>query len=336
MYLINAETRRLEYHIGANIPAYSILSHRWRDGEVDHQTFQTSHQGVNLRGFAKIVAACEQSIKHKIRYTWIDTCCIDKTSSAELTESINSMFEWYEKAEVCFAFLDDVGPDPREPSRALIENSEWMKRGWTLQELLAPKRVKFYASDWSEIGTRDALASKLSRATAISQTYLRDIPSEYSRQAPLLLRASMGERMSWAARRETTRKEDEAYCLLGLFGVNIPLIYGEGSKAFIRLQEEILRHSFDPTLLAWGMLGADGDPIMPVEAPDPNKLVSALKFIFGWQHPWSRSWRNEDHGSIAPSVGILAPAARHFLHCGSLVASQSYSELSWALTAQGL
>ncbi|KAJ1322901.1 HET domain-containing protein [Microdochium nivale] len=335
MYLINAETRRLEYHIGSSIPPYSILSHRWRDEEVDHQTFQTPDKGAHLQGFAKIAAACEQSIKQSIKYTWVDTCCIDKTSSAELTESINSMFEWYEKAEVCFAFLDDVGPDPLELSNASIESSEWMKRGWTLQELLAPKRVEFYALDWTEIGTRDALASTLSRATAISQTYLRDTPLEDSRQT-LLLRASMGERMSWAARRQTTRKEDEAYCLLGLFGVNIPLIYGEGGKAFIRLQEEILRHSFDPTLLAWGTLGAGGDPLVPLEAPDPTRLVSALKFIFGRQHPWSRSWHKDDRGFVAPSVGMLAPNARHFLHCGSLVASQSCSGLNWALTPQGL
>lgn len=137
----------------------------------------------------------------------------------------------------------------------------------------------------------------------------------------------MGERMSWAARRKTTRKEDEAYCLLGLFGVNMPLIYGEGGKAFIRLQEEILRHSFDPTLLAWGRLRHNDRPLVPLEAADPSKLVSALKFIIGKQHPWFRKWYGYE-----PSVGMLAPDARHFFHCDSLVPSQSCSELSWALT----
>ncbi|KAJ1329647.1 HET domain-containing protein [Microdochium nivale] len=147
MHLINAETRQLEEHIGDNIEQYSILSHKWREEEVGHQTFQTPDKGANLRGFAKIAAACDLSLRHGIKYTWVDTCCIDKTSSAELTKSINSMFKWYENAEVCFAFLDDVKPDPWEPSRTPIENSEWMERGWTLQELLAPKRVEFYATD---------------------------------------------------------------------------------------------------------------------------------------------------------------------------------------------
>ncbi|KAJ1329648.1 hypothetical protein MN608_06384 [Microdochium nivale] len=154
--------------------------------------------------------------------------------------------------------------------------------------------------------------------------------------------------MSWAARRKTTQKEDAAYCLLGIFGVNIPLIYGEGDKAFIRLQEEILRHSFDPTLLAWGELEADDPlklvpalkfPLLPLEAPDPSKLVSALKFICNLQHPWSHSWRNWrrfELGFVAPSISVLAPNARHFYHCGNLVRSQSCSELSWALTPQGL
>ncbi|KXJ86511.1 heterokaryon incompatibility protein-domain-containing protein [Microdochium bolleyi] len=333
MFLINTTTLRLEYFIGEHIPPYSILSHRWEDEEVDHQTFKSAHRGANLKGYDKIAAACAQSLRQGIDYTWVDTCCIDKTSSAELTESINSMFAWYEKAVVCFAFLCDVNPNAQNPSDTTIESSEWLKRGWTLQELLAPRKVEFYASDWTYIATRHELAVKLSLATGIADCYLLDRPAGESRRRRVL-KASMGERMSWAARRRTTRKEDESYCLLGLFGVNMPLIYGEGGDAFIRLQEEILRHSFDPTLLAWGTLG-DGDlPLMPVEKPDPPKVVSVLKHMCGMFQPWSRSWQNKDD-AVEARRGFLAPDARHFLCCDKLVAS-SGSELGWDLTPGGL
>ncbi|KAH7041575.1 heterokaryon incompatibility protein-domain-containing protein, partial [Microdochium trichocladiopsis] len=302
MRLINAKSLRLETYLGDNIPPYSILSHTWLDEELTLQEFERPGHGAGRKGYAKIAAACAQSLKQGIKYTWVDTCCIDKTSSAELTEAINSMFEWYAKALVCYAFLADVEPDPWDPSTTSIEGSRWLKRGFTLQELLAPKRVEFYAADWTYIATRHELAPQLSLATTIAQVYLLDDLSCGSRQS-LLFRANMAERMSWAALRDTTREEDKAYCLLGLFGVNIPLIYGEGGNAFLRLQEEILRRSFDPTLLAWNLPSGDG-PLMPIESPGSSKLVDAV-------------------------------SAKHFVGCGNLVARHS-PDLNWALIPQGL
>jgi hypothetical protein len=172
---------------------------------------------------------------------------IDKTSSAELSESINSMFNWYRKAEMCFIYLEDVSGDiktmdsipayredsgvPYIPKRH-ISKSVWFTRGWTLQELLAPLFARFYDQSWRYIGSKYSLKDMVSAATGIEQQYLLKGDIEF---------ASVAKRMSWAAKRRTTRVEDMAYCLLGIFGVNMPLLYGEGTKAFTRLQEEIMK-----------------------------------------------------------------------------------------------
>jgi len=179
---------------------------------------------------------------------WIDTCCIDKTSSAELSEAINSMFSWYQKSQVCYAYLSDVSSSANDHYKAKSEfrRSNWFTRGWTLQELLAPKFVEFYDQNWVEIGTRAAMQKLLHEITGI-RTF-DDIGS-----------ANVAEKMSWASRRVTTRIEDQAYCLMGLFGVNMPLLYGEGAKAFLRLQLEIWNMTNDESIFAWGDLAKRDD-----------------------------------------------------------------------------
>ena len=180
---------------------------------------------------------------------------IDKTNLVELSEAINSMYRWYANAVICYVYLTDVPSsgkafeNPEGVSEGTwFSHSRWFTRGWTLQELIAPKIVEFYASDWSEIGTKLSLKSAIHDITQIKQDVLT--------KSVRLADCSVGERMSWAARRETTRDEDIAYCLLGIFDVNIPLIYGEGLKAFRRLQEEIMRTTEDHTLLIWGLFSA--------------------------------------------------------------------------------
>jgi hypothetical protein len=197
---------------------------------------------------------------------WIDTCCIDKTSSAELSEAINSMFQWYRNAEVCYAYLSDVKEKADHLNRNFfyfkriegmwvtverigetevvlnshrnIHSSQWFTRGWTLQELLAPRNVVFFNYAWDDIGTRTTLNSHICDITGIT---------DLSRWE----RASIAQKMSWAAYRNTTRVEDRAYCLMGLFGINMPLLYGEGERAFVRLQLQILEQSDDESLFAW-------------------------------------------------------------------------------------
>ncbi|KAK4206535.1 heterokaryon incompatibility protein-domain-containing protein, partial [Rhypophila decipiens] len=177
----------------ANEP-YAILSHRWETDEVSFRGFQNTEKREKQAGFRKIELACQEALQDGIGFVWVDTCCIDKASSAELSEAINSMFNWYHKATVCYAYLSDA----EDLDSTFFESKCLILRG---------------------------------------ETPIQQI--------------SIAKRMSWAARRETTRPEDTAYCLMGIFDVNMPMLYGEGPKAFIRLQEEILRDSEDQSLFAW-------------------------------------------------------------------------------------
>ena len=169
-----------------------------------------------------------------------DRCCIDKTSSAELSEAINSMYRWYKKAVECYAYLNDV---TAQESTSQLPKSLWFTCGWTLQELLAPDKVVFLDRAWEIIGDRRSLAGVISWITGVQEFHLIE-PEKLSL-------ASVATKMSWASRRKTSRLEDRAYGLLGIFGVNMPLLYGEGKNAFRRLQLEILKISDDESIFAW-------------------------------------------------------------------------------------
>lgn len=250
MRLINTKSLEIQEFGPLNTPKYAILSHTW--GEDEATFAQWCSRLARLRkgrrsGFTKIHATCRQARRDGLSYVWIDTVCIDKTSSAELSEAINSMFDWYERAEICYVYLADI---PSEPPAGvdlleLMGSSRWFSRGWTLQELIAPENVVFYSQSWRSLGTKKALARFISDVTGIDQICIRN------RAEKPLRKYSIAQRMSWAADRATTRPEDMAYCLLGLFGINIPLLYGEGRRAFIRLQEEIIRTSDDHSVLAF-------------------------------------------------------------------------------------
>ncbi|KAH8680052.1 hypothetical protein BGZ60DRAFT_428335 [Tricladium varicosporioides] len=234
----------------ANKVEYAILSHTWDRDEV---TFQDMRSWVvrytRKLGWKKINYCCQQARQDGIEWIWVDTVCIDKSSSAELSEAINSMFAWYRDAKVCYAYLADISA-ARWSARdhySCLQDSRWFSRGWTLQELLAPQRMILYGTDWNQLGTRDELSDLISKVSGIQVSVLRGNEDEINN-------FSIAQRMCWASKRETTRSEDIAYCLLGLFDVNMPLLYGEGGKkAFIRLQEEIMKNSDDHTLFAWNV-----------------------------------------------------------------------------------
>lgn len=239
-------------------PSYAILSHRWEEEEVTLRDLQPDGRAKQMKGYAKIQNSCGLAARKGFQYIWIDTCCIDKTSSAELSEAINSMFRWYQEAKICYAFLSDVLTDvpantPIDPSTITTTTraaamrkmtaSRWFTRGWTLQELVVPRALDFYSQEWIYLGSRDAAAKTIELATGIPARVL-------FRQG--LSGLSVHQRMRWAATRTTTRPEDIAYCLLGIFDVNMPLLYGEGKKkAFQRLQEEIVKISTDLSLFLW-------------------------------------------------------------------------------------
>ncbi|KFA71346.1 hypothetical protein S40288_08954 [Stachybotrys chartarum IBT 40288] len=235
----------------ATTPEYAILSHTWGSAkeEVSFQDMQYLAAAKKKAGFEKIAFTCRQARANGLEYVWIDTCCIDKHSSAELSEAINSMFRWYKLAKVCYVYLADVSQASKDGlgQQASVDEfsqSRWFTRGWTLQELLAPKRIIFFTKDWNIIGTMNELKTHVANITQIRPCYLDGEP---------LHKASVAERMSWASLRQTSRVEDIAYSLLGIFDINMALLYGEGEKAFQRLQREIINTYDDQTILAWDL-----------------------------------------------------------------------------------
>ncbi|KAH8896884.1 HET-domain-containing protein [Thozetella sp. PMI_491] len=272
--------------VGKDIPPYAILSHTWGPEEVTFQDL-VDGSGQKKLGYKKIQFCEDQALRDGLQYFWVDTCCIDKSSSAELQEAINCMFRWYQEAQVCYVYLSDVGARHTGPRRNLkpLQGSRWFTRGWTLQELLAPSTVEFYDSDWSRLGTRQMLAPKISKITGISISYLCNRDADIG---VLLRNASIAERMSWAAVRQTTREEDVAYSLLGIFDINMPMLYGEGKNAFVRLQEEIIKRWDDQSLLAW-------------------------------RYTWDLPWTNLRVPSDEHHDGVLAKSPENFAGCGDIV-----------------
>ncbi|KAH7418713.1 hypothetical protein BKA64DRAFT_717375 [Cadophora sp. MPI-SDFR-AT-0126] len=221
-----------------DIPEYAILSHRWGAEEV---TFKGLIDGTSKgkAGYGKIQFCGEQARRDGLKYFWVDTCCIDKSSSAELSEAINSMFRWYQKAARCYVYLSDVSTGEWKASDASAEctwesafrASKWFTRGWTLQELLAPRSVEFFSREGNRLGNKRTLEQQIHEITGVPTTALQDKP---------LSQFDIDERFSWATSRQTTRREDKAYSLFGIFDVQMPLLYGEGEvKAFQRLREAI-------------------------------------------------------------------------------------------------
>ncbi|OTB07250.1 hypothetical protein M426DRAFT_318279 [Hypoxylon sp. CI-4A] len=243
--LIDVATQQLSAHEGEEVPEYAILSHTWVSGEeVTFHEMQelygdSAHPARKKSGYDKIIATCTKAQKHGVSYVWVDTCCIDKRDPTELGEAINSMFKFYTEAKICFAYLADL---IWEHDGTHLYGCRWFTRGWCLQELIAPKVMKFYDKNWQSIGSRNALSEYIVAITKIDASVLRHEGS--------LDMIPIARKMSWAAKRQTTRIEDMAYCLLGIFDIHMPLLYGEGANAFIRLQEEIIKQSDDLSIFA--------------------------------------------------------------------------------------
>lgn len=294
-----------------------------------------------MLGYAKIVQVCRLAKADGLRFAWIDTLCIDKSSSAELSEAINSMYEYYKQAKHCYAYLDDypmtksMSPGdgcvhysgdpqlPRDMSPTTTEadvckdcfrRCHWLSRGWTLQEMLAPRTVKFYDRDWNYIGSVGRMPTSLE--TDHQQEHLEDvisgithIPLDYIRRQKAVTSASVAQRFSWASERQTSKEEDMAYCLLGLFDVHMPLLYGEGSKkAFMRLQEEIMKRSDDQSMFAWGLNHVDGR--------------------LGWDHSQILRDKGQEHDFEKEGKGrfrqgpLLSPSPAYFANSGGIIPTQ--------------
>jgi hypothetical protein len=232
-----------EFHDDAQRPKYAIASHRWC---VDEAKFRDVEQGRNKdsAGFKKVEAFAKfvnDNVKD-IEWLWIDTCCINKDSDAELSYSINSMFKWYRNADLCIAYLTTQNLES-------LEQDEWFRRGWTLQELLAPRLVLFVAQDWHIIGNKGSstykydgtltgpdLTAIIAKTTSIPEAVLHDWSNSTDVQVE--------DKMAWIEDRKTTREEDMSYALFGILGITLNVIYGEGQQsARNRLISELRRRN---------------------------------------------------------------------------------------------
>jgi Heterokaryon incompatibility protein (HET) len=264
---------RLQSFYGDELPPYAILSHTWGPEEVDMQEFQRFKPEIHhSEGYGKIKRFCEQAMMAGFEHAWVDTCCIDKSSSSELSEAINSMFRWYQRASLCYVYLADVSSGvPESEMVDLFESSRWFTRGWTLQELLAPQKVNFYSKEWVLIGNREIWRINIALVTGMHEKVL-------SGDYDTIRSFGIAQKMSWASKRTTTRAEDSVYCLLGLFDVNMPLLYGEGKlKAFWRLQEEIMKDSDDQSIFAWD--GNSSHNLCGFLAPYPSAFNKSSHII---------------------------------------------------------
>lgn len=252
MRLLHAPSFELCFFTDDLVPPYAILSHTWADEEVTYHDLSQRQDARAKQGWNKIQKGCALARSLDLEYIWIDTCCIDKSSSAELSEAINSMFKWYENARLCIAFLSDWDAAADTPDSKTFRSSRWFTRGWTLQELIAPAEVLFFDRHWIQAFTRDSLKTLIHDVTGIPTSILEAAENGDRQCRQRLDGVSVAQRMSWAAKRTTTRSEDAAYCLLGIFDINMPLLYGEGAtKAFRRLQDEIIKSTDDESLYAW-------------------------------------------------------------------------------------
>src|ERR1700712_3631277 len=242
MRLLNTLTRKLTNFASNKLPLYGILSHTWEGNEISFEAVKDGYAEELDRpikiaaadspghiwdyaeasgGYNKIDRTCKIAAADGLQYVWIDSCCIDRTSSAELSEAINSMYRWYQQSAVCYAYLADV-PSITDASQSFstlgtdFSESRWWRRGFTLQELIAPSAVIFLNQDWTQIGSKSSLQRRISMITRIPGNVLLKGDLEGT---------SIAQRMSWASRRQTTRPEDIAYCLMGIFDINMPLLY---------------------------------------------------------------------------------------------------------------
>ena len=324
MRLLNTSTIQLHEFFGSKIPFYAILSHRWEESEISFKDV-TKSRNLDAPGWAKVRASCALAKSRGKRWIWIDTCCIDRRSSAELSEAINSMFAWYKNSIECYAYLVDVLAEAgSEAFKKAFRSSEWFIRGWTLQELIAPRDVIFFNQAWTMIGTKYSLGQEISSITGIEA----DTWDPWKGSISSL---SIARRMSWASRRVCTREEDMAYCLLGIFDINMPLLYGEGgSRAFRRLQLEILKTSDDESIFAWYS-------VRPLSSDERSIFIR-------YQYHGDPSVEDEPELSdiihrekLRPTAyELLAPSPAYFFKSHSINYSKYAQRLPYTVTNKGL
>jgi hypothetical protein len=292
--LINRPKRELKLLRGAGILDQATVStangNAERDGREVFMKMKEicdclSDQDHCATDLVKLVKFCEAALQCQCDYVWLDTGCINKQSSAELEESVRSMFTWYRNSKICIVHLSQTSVP------YTMAQDPWFTRGWTLQELLAPKVIKFFSQSWRPLTVKpndkipDAelgipLWKFISEITRIPEDQLLNFEPGT---------INVRERMVWVSERKTTRIEDMAYCLIGIFNIPLSIAYGEGQMAFHRLQVEILQRSHDRGLFAWNgspslhntMFAAGPEAFFPLE----GSLLTAGEEVAGSADP---------------------------------------------------
>ena len=269
------------------VPPYAILSHRWGREEVLFQDMEDGTPEVKAKvklkaGYHKVRVFVDQAWSDGLHYCWVDTCCIDKSNAVELQVAITSMFRWYRRAQKCYVYLADVSTSTWKTQ---FRDSQWFRRGWTLQELIAPYSVEFFSQDGVRLGDKRSLEQDVHNVTGIPTSVLR---------GGILSNFSVEERLAWMEQRETTRPEDKAYALFGIFNVYIPLLYGEGRvKAFQRLGEAVAKGN---TYLAELRLTDPRDDMLRIADTKGGLFRSASNWIF--ETDAFHRWRDTDDARL--------------------------------------
>ncbi|KAM3087076.1 hypothetical protein ACMFMG_001186 [Clarireedia jacksonii] len=318
-----------------NAPSYAILSHTWTDGQEVTYNELLAGTGTDKYGYAKIRFCSERAAADSVEYFWVDTCCINKATNDELSTAINSMFRWYQRAAKCYVYLTDVYVSEeitnaeafRISWEQAFRRSRWFTRGWTLQELLAPAHVEFFSQNGKRLGSRISLEQEIHSITGIPIQALRD---------QKLIEFSIEERISWAARRTTTLKEDKIYCLLGIFGVFLPLIYGEGEgHAMLRLQEEIQKQQQRQEAIDIQDLPQQDDleaELTDLARDQPQRLrwqhsvVDLLKLLDLYSDPRFRKWLAD---TLHVRAGPIGSAEQNIALHKAVLKELAAAELAW-------
>ncbi|KAK4495166.1 hypothetical protein PRZ48_013493 [Zasmidium cellare] len=324
MRLINVHTLEISTFADSEVPLYAALSHRWGRDEVEYHEF-TDASARNKAGFAKIQNVCrevrdwswsfkrrpphghtEQHRCERVHWVWIDTCCIDKRNFTEYAEAITSMWAWYKSAAFCIVYLRDVKQYKlRRDTLTAVRDSEWFERGWTLQELLAPRTLFFYSNNWKQVGSsaESDLMETISRASGIPARCMGN-------RGVKMKDISVAKRMSWASGRKTTKPEDLACCLLGMFEVYMPLMYGEGFRvAFQRLQRTIIECYDDESIFAFTpQSGQDG--VLATNLRDFANCGNVIKCTRQQRLAYSISNRGLQFNATAIDVGSTIGSRR--------------------------
>lgn len=307
MRLLRTRTLDLEaFYDPGTRPRYAVLSHTWEPGR--HLTYSDlaadPEHALSGTGSELVRRACDVAQKLGHEYLWVECICVDGSSTAEVSEAVNSSFRWYQEASACLVYLADL-PSEYPDDETSWRECRWWTRAWTLPELLAPPTVRFYDEDWNFRGTKTSppILDIISHITHISEHVLRD--------GSLIRRTSVAKRMSWAATRKARRVEDMAYSLLGIFGVHMQTVYGEGTESFKRLQDEILKDTRDMSLLAWEAQPDDKRLFRGLFASSPKEFVRFISCPPEWTTPLSFAGEIQ---STSKGLSITAPFISYPCH----------------------